>query len=186
MDPDVWRVNICDVFGRVVEVTRIDIESQYDDAVATVVMTYQCIAVSARLLEVTRHIQSCQTEAHRVAFADSGIDNRRILYMVVYIQMIDTVVDDASHQCVFVRGIYIVIRNGEELLVVRLEIPDVRERSVHRSANRDRVAEDVRLMNREVHYDRTVATMYVRHRDLIDTGFAKLHRGVLKCVSFVP
>ena len=76
MDPNVWRVNICDVFGRVVEVTRIDIESQYDDTIATVVMTYQRIAVSARLLEVTRHIQSCQTEAHRVAFADSGIDNR--------------------------------------------------------------------------------------------------------------
>ena len=79
--------------------------------------------------------------------------------MVVYIQMIDTVVDDASHQCVFVRGIYIVIRNGEELLVVWLEIPYMRQRSVHRSADRDRVAEDVRLMNGEVHDDRTVATM---------------------------
>ena len=95
--------------------------------------------------------------------------------MVVYIQMIDTVVDDASYQCVFVRGIYIVIRNGEELLVVRLEIPDVRQRSVHRSANRDRVAEDVGLMNGEVQYNRTVATMEGRHRDLVDTGFAELH-----------
>ena len=106
--------------------------------------------------------------------------------MVVYIQMIDTVVDDASYQCVFVRGIYIVIRNGEELLVVRLEIPDVRQRSVHRSANRDRVAEDVGLMNGEVQYNRTVATMEGRHRDLVDTGFAELHCGVLTNVFFVP
>ena len=180
MDPDVWCINVCDVFGRVVEVTWVNIESQYDDTVATVVMTYQRISVSTRIFEVTWHIQSRQTEPHRVAFADGRVNDRRILYMVVYIQMIDAVINDTCHQSVFVRGIYVVIRYGEELLIVRLEIPDMRQRSVLRSTDRDRVAEDVRLMNREVQYDRTVASVLTWHRDGVFTGLTQ-YKGRVFC-----
>ena len=119
MDPDVWRVNICDMFGRIVEVTRIDIESQDDDTIATVVMTRQRVAICTRIFEETRCVALCQTETHRVTFADSSIDDRRVFYMIVNEQMIDAVQRNACSQCVLVSRIHILCRRGEELLIIR-------------------------------------------------------------------
>ena len=134
-------------------------------------MTNQRISIRARILEETRGVLLGQAKSHRVAFADGRIDDRRILYVVVYIQMIDAVFLNLGHQCILVRRIHVVIRNGEELLVVRLKVPNMRERPVHRSTDSDCIAEDMRCMNREVHYYRTVATVRIRHREWIFACF---------------
>ena len=126
VNPNERRIHIGDVFGRIVEVTRINIESQNDDTITTIVMTNQRITICTGLCEVTRRVESCQTKTHRVALANGCIDNRRILYMIVNIQMIDAIQRDTCNQRVLVRCINIVIRHGEELLIVRFEIPNMR------------------------------------------------------------
>ena len=164
------------MFGRIVEVTRINIESQDDDTIATVVMTRQRVAICTRIFEETRCVALRQTETHRVSFADRSIDDRRILHMIVYIQMIDAIQRDTCDQRVFISGIHILCRCGEELLIIC--IPDMRKRSLNRRTNSDGITEDMRLMNREVQHDRTVATVYTRHGENVFTCLAEHECGV--------
>ena len=77
--------------------------------------------------------------------------------MIVNEQMVDAVHRNACSQRVLVSRIYIMIRNGKQLLV--FGIPDVRQRPVNRCADGDCVSEHMRLMNTQTQAVQTVATV---------------------------
>ena len=59
------------------------------------------------------------------------------------------------------------VRHSELLLTAC--VPYMCESLVRYRADIDRVAEDMSLVNREVEYDRAVASVLVRHREPVDT-----------------
>ena len=91
MNPYVRRIDISDVLGRIVEVTREDIQVQHEDTVATTAGNKRII-VQTGVVNESRLIHLGQTPAHRVAFADRCLDS--VIYLLPNVDMyvIDTVV----------------------------------------------------------------------------------------------
>ena len=63
MRPEVRCIDICDIHLFVTQSLRIDIESQNNDTVATVVITCQRVAIGTGIFEETRLIHLAQAEA---------------------------------------------------------------------------------------------------------------------------
>ena len=85
------------MFGRIIEITREEIQAQYNDTIATV-NRGQCIAIQSCIFQETRLVCFRQTPTHRIAFTDRSSD--RIIRQLPYVDMyiMDTIV--AVH-CLF-------------------------------------------------------------------------------------
>ena len=91
MNPNERRIHISDMFGRIIEVTRIDIEVQNADTIATMagnkrIIVQTCVVNKARLVRLG------QTPTHGVAFADGLMDGVINLLPNIDMYVIDTVV----------------------------------------------------------------------------------------------
>ena len=96
----------------------------------------------------------------RIACTDGVIDVRLIGAMEVNIEVVDAIQRIEGNQCVVVMH-GVILQWGGVLLFVTGS-PFMREGGVDRFANIQRVAEDMRLMNREVEHYGTIATELVR------------------------
>ena len=180
MSPYIRRINIRYIDLLVEEVLLINVEVHHYDAVATVGSAGQRIAVNARSGKEARNALNI-TEAQRVAFTDRRVQYGRVEHVVVNVQRVDAVQIEDGRQRIKVSRINVMIRNGKELLVVRSEIPYMRQGTVNRRADGDRVTEDMRLMNREADTVNAVATVDTRHQVSIFTRGAE---GIFVCRVF--
>ena len=91
MLPYVWGIDIGDVNRGILEVTRVDIESQHDDTIATMDGS-EGIVVQTCVIDVTRLVRLGQTPTHRVSFADRSRDGVIYLFPNIDVYVVDTVV----------------------------------------------------------------------------------------------
>ena len=163
MSPYIRCIHIRYIDLLVEEVLLINVEVHHYDAVATVGNAGQRVAVNARRGEEARNALDV-TEAQRVAFADRRVQYGRVDHVVVNVQRVDAVHIEDGRQRVEVSRINVMVRNGKDLLVVRSEIPYMRQSPVNRRADSDRVMENMRLVNREADTVYAVATVDTRHQ----------------------
>ena len=165
-----------------VVVAREDIESELDDAIASVLYACQGVAIDAGLGEEARHVRLGQTEAQGVALAERAIQIGDGLYVVVYQQVVDAVHRDEGAQRVVVVDLLIGLRHGELLLMAGG--PYVGMRLVGGRANLDGVTEDVRLVDCQVETVHTVASVDARHDEVVLARVMERvnHRGVGRAV----
>ena len=167
--PYVRSIYIRDVNGGIVEVTRVDIESQCNDTVATVRRTHQRILIDTGLADEALRMSTCQTELDRVAETDIRVLIQDRLLLENNIQIVDTVQIYAGRQRVLYMEVRaVLVRGVEPALEVRR--PRVGDGGIRELANFQCITENVRLVNLEVENDRTVATELIPHRDGVDTG----------------
>ena len=79
------------MYRGILEVTRVDIESQCNDTVATV-DGCESIIVDTTGVEEARLVRLGQTPTHRVTFADRGRDGVIYLFPNIDVYVVDTVV----------------------------------------------------------------------------------------------
>ena len=91
MLPYVRGIDIRDMYRGILEVTRVDIESQCNDTVATV-DGCESIIVDTTGVEEARLVRLGQTPTHRVTFADRGRDGVIYLFPNIDVYVVDTVV----------------------------------------------------------------------------------------------
>ena len=91
MFPYIRRIHIGDVNRGILEVTRVDIESQHDDTVATVDGS-EGIVIQTCVIDVPRLVRLGQTPTHRVSFADRSRDGVIYLFPDVDMNSMDAIV----------------------------------------------------------------------------------------------
>ena len=101
MFPYIRRIDIGDMYRGILEVTRVDIESQHDDTVATM-FTNEGVVVSSRVVNEARLVGLSQTPSRRVAFADRVGDGIVNLFPYIDMYVVDTIVTLGSLSAVLV------------------------------------------------------------------------------------
>ena len=91
MLPYVRGIDVCDVYRGIFVVTRIDIEAQHDDTIATMAGS-EGIVIQTCVIDVTRLVRLGQTPTHRVSFADRSRDGVIYLFPNIDVYVVDTVV----------------------------------------------------------------------------------------------
>ena len=159
MLPIIRQILVGDVHHRVVSVFRIDVQSQFDDTVAAVLMAGQGIVVNTDLRQEPRPVHLRQTEPQRVALTDrihnQGVHDRQYLDM----HKPGTVVAIES------QGVESVVAGVDDVVPI---LPGIRRLVV---ADIEGVLLDVvGLMYPENQAVYTVAAVNALHREGIDAG----------------
>ena len=161
--PDIRRIYIRNI-GAVISgrEARPYLQVERDDAVAAE-ETRNGLPVYTRLLVVFLALHGGQVGAdlYRVTGADRVIYMRLVGAVEIDKEVVDTIQRVESDERVIVMH-GVVCQRGSVLLLVTGG-PYMREGRVDRFAYIQRVAEDMRLMNREIKHNRTIATVSVRH-----------------------
>ena len=117
-------------------------------------------------------MSTCQTELDRVAETDIRVLIQDRLLLENNIQIVDTVQVNACRQRVIYMEVRTVLVRGVEF-ALEVRRPWEGDGGIRELANFQCITEDVRLVNLEVENDRTVASVFVPHRDGVDTGRAE-------------
>ena len=160
---------------------------QYDYTITTV-NRRDGVAVDTGFFVVTLRQGSRMIGVYlrRVTGTDGVIDMRLVGAVEIDIEVVDAIQRPERNQSVRIMN-GVICQRGSVLLLVSGS-PYMRERRVDWRTNVQRVAEDMRLMNREVEHYGTIATELVRHRVGVFTGYIERipMRGVLRCTRFAP
>ena len=167
--PDIRSICNRDMLGHFARIDVSYVHTQFNDTVASVGGTNKGILIDTGLADEALRMSTCQTELDGFAEADIGIDVLDGLLLEDNIQIIDTIQVNACRQRVIYMEVRtVLVRSVEPALEVRR--PRVGDGGIRELANFQCITEDVRLVNLEVENDRTVASVFVPHRDGVDTG----------------